>query len=100
MRDVLFETANESLPKKEKRAHKKWMTDDILKMMRERQKIRDRNSNEYKAMDRKIKEKCKETNVQFWKVTLGEIIHTDAMSGRKTSSAISSCIRAKDVASC
>ena len=34
LRDVLIETAEESLPKKEKSAHKKWMTDDILKMMR------------------------------------------------------------------
>src|SRR5438132_4142824 len=43
-----------------KRSENKWMTDEILNLMRERQTISERDSNEYKAANKIIKKICEE----------------------------------------
>ena len=43
-----------------KRSENKWMTDEILNLMRERQTISERDSNEYKTANKIIKKKCEE----------------------------------------
>ena len=42
VRDILVQTAQETLPTKERRVRQKWMTKEILLMMGNRQKVRDR----------------------------------------------------------
>ena len=42
MRDILIETAENILPKEKQRNRQKWMTEEILLMMEDRQKLSDR----------------------------------------------------------
>ena len=49
MRDILVETAENILPKEKKRKRdKKWMTEGILLMMEDRQKLSDRQGSGYR----------------------------------------------------
>ena len=60
MRDILIETAENILPKEKKRKRQKWMTEEILLMMEDRQKLRDRQGSGYRELDKLIKKKCRE----------------------------------------
>ncbi|XP_042883267.1 uncharacterized protein LOC122260182 [Penaeus japonicus] len=62
---ALVKGANATIPKQEKKNKNKWMTDEIIDMMKERQKIMNRKSLEYKKADRKIKKKCQK-NKEAW----------------------------------
>ncbi|XP_042862524.1 craniofacial development protein 2-like [Penaeus japonicus] len=62
---ALVEGANATIPKQEKKNKNKWMTDEIIDMMKERQKIMNRKSPEYKKADREIKKKCQK-NKEAW----------------------------------
>ena len=46
-REALVKTAREVIPKKEKKSEK-WITPDILGLMKKRQKVTDRYSHKYK----------------------------------------------------
>ena len=48
-----------------KRSENKWMTDEILNLMRERQAISERDSNEYKTANKIIKKKCEEAKHEW-----------------------------------
>ena len=48
-----------------KRSENKWMTDEILNLMRERQAISERDSNEYKTANKIIKKKCEEAKDEW-----------------------------------
>ncbi|XP_071947472.1 uncharacterized protein [Antedon mediterranea] len=108
MRDILVETAKESLPKKERRRKNKWVSEEILSMMRDRQKISSRSSKEYKDLDREIKQKCREAK-EKWLNTQCEEIESglennnhkiyqrlNEITGRKSGCSNSGCIKAKD----
>ena len=47
MRDILIETAENILCKEKKRKRQKWMTEEILLMMEDRQKLSDRQGSGY-----------------------------------------------------
>ena len=83
------------------------MTEEILRMMRRRQAIPQRNSDEYKQLHREIRKKCREANEEWLKSECSEIEkrkETDTkathkrikdLTGAKTCSS-SGCIRSKD----
>jgi len=56
---VKYGTAEEYVPKKERRSKNKWMTQEILSVMSDRQKIKNRDSQEYRDGDKLIKKKCR-----------------------------------------
>ena len=103
----VLETAKETIPKKTKQSTNKWMTEEILRMMRRRQAIPQRNSDEYKQLHREIRKKCREAKEEWLKNECAEIekgkeTDTKAMhkrikdlTGAKTCSS-SGCICSKD----
>ena len=106
-KEALVETAKETIPKKTKQSKNKWMTEEILRMMRRMQAIPQRNSGEYKQLHREIRKKCREAKEEWLKNECAEIekgkeTDTKAMhkrikdlTGAKTCS-LSGCIRSKD----
>ena len=107
MRNILIETAEVYCPKKEKINRKKWMTEDILAMMRSRQKVRNRQGSEYKEIDKNIKLKCRVAKEKWLNEQCEEIEsqlgndhnvykRINEISGRKLRCSNSGCIKAKD----
>ncbi|XP_063611050.1 uncharacterized protein LOC134784809 [Penaeus indicus] len=109
LKNTLVESAEETLPKKKKDKKQKWMTDEILSMMSSRQKIKNRESNECKDLDKRIKEKCTEAKENWLNRKCVEIERNlnsgndpnvykkiNEISNRKTGCSNSGCIRAKD----
>ena len=47
-KEALVETAKETIPKKTKQSKSKWMTEEILRMMRRKQAMSQKNSDAYK----------------------------------------------------
>src|SRR5438034_8620501 len=48
-----------------KRSENKWITDEIQNLMKERQKISEKDSNEYKTANKIIKKKCEEAKDEW-----------------------------------
>ena len=46
------------LPKKVRRAKQKWMTEEILEMMEERRKWKNRDNMKYRERDKKFRAEC------------------------------------------
>ncbi|XP_047494947.1 uncharacterized protein LOC125043038 [Penaeus chinensis] len=107
LKNALVVTAKEVIPKREKTSRRKWMTKEIMELMKKRQTIVKRNSEEYKQLDREIKIKCQEAKEAWVNAKCEEIEqskNTDPASmhkqikdlaGKKTCSS-SGCLRAKD----
>ena len=55
---ILAETAEEVLPKRVRRAKQKWMTEEILEMMEERRKWKNKDNMKYRERDKKIRAEC------------------------------------------
>eukprot|EP00794_Sanderia_malayensis_P018471 gene18471-20322_t len=106
LKKALVKTAQELLPKQKKSQRKKWMTDEILELIKKRQKI-SKGSVEYKEADRKIKSKCREAkeawinekceDIERYKNTEPSHMHKQIkeLAGKKACSS-SGCLRAKD----
>ncbi len=60
LKEALVTTAKQVIPKKESSSKNKWMTDEILELMKKRQQIFERRSLEYKTMSKQIGTKCRE----------------------------------------
>ena len=64
LKESITQAAEETIPKSQRKAKKKWMNDDILKMMDER-----RNSKQdrvaYKALNKQIMTKCNEAKEKW-----------------------------------
>ena len=107
MRDILIETAENILPKKRKRKRQKWMTEEILLMMEDRQKLNDRQGSGYRELDKQIKKKCREAKENWLNDQCAEVEdqfgnnhrvykRTNEISGRKSGCIGSGCIKAKE----
>jgi hypothetical protein len=83
------------------------MTEEILSMMSDRQKIKNRDSQEYKDADKRIKKKCREAKETWLDRECAEIEgqfgvnhkvyqKINEISGRKSGCSGSGCIKAKD----
>jgi len=108
VKNILVETAEVTIPKKEKKkSRNKWITGEILSMMSERQKIADRGCRKYRDLDREIKQKCREAKEKWLNDQCAEIeseIDTnhkvyrkiDELSGRRTGCSGSGCIKSRD----
>ena len=55
LKKSLVSAAEDVIPPQERKTHNKWMTEEILGLMGERQKISNRKSQEYREMDNVIK---------------------------------------------
>ena len=64
LQEILTTSAEKILPKQEKQAKQKWITQEILDLMKRRRKLQ-RNSFEYKALNNKIQRKCKEAKEKW-----------------------------------
>ena len=61
-RDVLVKTAREVILKKEKKSRNKWITPEILELMKKRQNVTDKYSHKCKTLVKEMKRKCTEAN--------------------------------------
>ncbi len=104
LRDAMVSTAEELILKKGKKSKNGWMTQDILNLMKERQKIKARNNQEYKDLDKEIKKRCLEAK-ETWLNRQCEEIEKEPTSaykkikeltGNRTCSS-SGCIKSKEV---
>ncbi|MCH9665805.1 MAG: hypothetical protein K0U41_08180 [Gammaproteobacteria bacterium] len=73
LKKVLVTTARGIIPKKEKQTKKKWMTNDILELMRKRQHNLNRESEGYKSLDKEIKTKCRDAKEEWLSLKCAEI---------------------------
>ena len=108
MRDILVETAEETLPKKEKKSKQRWMTEEILAKMSKRQKIKDRDGSQYRELDREIHDHCTKAKEEWLNKQCAEIERSfnandprvfkkvNELSGKKLRSSKSGCIKARD----
>ena len=59
LEEILTETARKVLPKRNEQAKQPWMTTEILNLMNQRRKYKNRNSSkQYTEIDKLIKQKC------------------------------------------
>ena len=63
---VVTEAAKETLPVQERRRKNPWMTQEIIDMMEERRKIRDRFTQDYRSLNRNIMKKCTEAKTKWY----------------------------------
>ena len=106
MENILVETAEECVPKKERRSKNKRMTQEILSMMNDRQKIKSRESQECRDADKLLKKKCREAKETWMDSECKEIEgqfgmnhkvyqRINEISGRNLGCSSSGCIKAK-----
>ena len=58
LKESMVSAAEDVILPQERKTHNKWMTEEILGLMGERQKISNRKSQEYREMDKVIKSEC------------------------------------------
>ena len=73
IRDILVETAEEYVPIKERKRRNKWLTEEILLMMKDKQKIGNRQCKKYRDLDKQIRQKCNEAKESCQKEQCAEI---------------------------
>ena len=107
MKNSINEAMIENIPKKPKRENKKWITEDILELMKERRQIKNVDEQKYKNLTKEIKKRCNEAKEKWLNDQCLEIqtkqnsdsryIHEKIreVTGRKTCSNIG-CIKSKD----
>ena len=93
----MVSTAEEVIPKKGKKSKNDWMTQTILNLMKERQKIKARNSQEYKDLDKEIKRRSLEAKETWLDRQCEEIAYKKKkeLTGNRTCSS-SGCIKSKE----
>ena len=107
-RDSLVESANKIIPKLAQISKNKWMTEEILDLMKDRQIINDRDSQEYRDMNKVIKKKCAEAKDEWLNANCKEIdnlknknsklMHKKIkeLSTKNTTCSSGGCIKGKD----
>ena len=73
LKEAMVTAAAEVLPKKERQRKAKWMTDEIVDLMRKRQQVQQRGNTEYKTLDKNIKDKCREAKESWLNDKCAEI---------------------------
>ena len=106
-KESIVPTVKEVMPTKNKQSKNKWITAEFLDLMRECQRVANKESIEYKTLDKLIASKCKQANeaslnkeceeIERFERTNTALMHKKikATSSRKTCSS-SGCIRSKD----
>ena len=105
IKESINEAITENVPKKTRKKHKKWMTNDILELMKERRQAKS-NVEKYKRSNEVIKKRCNEAKEKWLNEQCLEIernqnrdskyMHTKIkeLSGKKGCSS-SGCIKSK-----
>ena len=107
MRNILVETAEENVLTKERKRRNKWMTEEILLMMKDRQKIGNRQCKKYRDLDKQIRQKCNEAKESWLNEQCVEIENQfdknsnvyqriNEISGKKFGCSNPGCIKGKD----
>ena len=107
MRNILVQTAEEYVPIKQRKRRNKWMTEEILLMMKDRQKIGNRQCKKYRDRDKKIRQKCNEAKESWLNEQCAEIENLfdkksnvyqriNGISGKKSGCSNPGCIKGKD----
>lgn len=65
LQESLVGVANELIPREPQGRRQQWMTQDILELMEERRKFRNRTDNRYRELDRLIKRLCIERKEEW-----------------------------------
>ena len=65
LRSTLIEAAEKVLPRKERKAKRKWMTEEILEMMEERRKVKGQE-HLYQRWNRRIRQECKKAKEAYF----------------------------------
>ena len=102
-RSNLVNSVVETIPKIHKK-HQKWMTDEILNLMDDSRLAKGKNTQKYKELNQRVKEKCKEAKDNWWNDRYEELERDPATSPTKVKRMIdnsnscssSGCIKAKD----
>ena len=107
MKDSLNEVMEKNIPKKATKQHKKWMNQEILDLMEERRKKKNKET-EYKKLNKKVRNKCNEAKDKWINEQCKEIeqnqnkdskyMHSkiNEVSGNKKKCNSSGCIKSKD----
>jgi hypothetical protein len=72
MKSSILASAEEILPKVQTNKKKRWMTDDIIKLMEQR-RLKKSHPSEYKLIDKEIKKKCSEAKEKWLSEQCSEI---------------------------
>ncbi|CAF1480925.1 unnamed protein product [Didymodactylos carnosus] len=72
MKSSILASAEEILPKVQRDKKKRWMTDDIIKLMEQR-RLKKSHPSEYKLLDKEIKKKCSEAKEKWLNEQCSEI---------------------------
>ena len=106
-KESVVPTAIEIIPKKTKQDNNKWITAEILDLMQERREIVNKESTEYRAIDKQIQKMCKQEKETWINRECEEIERLERkntalmhkkiklLSNRRTCSS-SGCIKSKD----
>ena len=100
-------SGKEIIPTKEKTQKQTWMKQEILQKMKERQTISERDSDQYKALDREIRNDCRKAKEEWINEQCQEIEKCQTVDPtflykkvktltRKNFCSSSGCIKAKD----
>lgn len=73
IKDSMTSAAEEVLPKKKRERKQEWMTDEILRKMKERKEAKNRDAQKYKRLRREIDAMCVEAKENYWNEKCGEI---------------------------
>lgn len=65
-KEVILKTAAETIPREKRRKNKPWMKNEILDMMDIRRSIADRDSYEYRRMNKEINRRCREAKQKWY----------------------------------
>ena len=85
-KESVHEATKECTEKVQRKKHKEWMTDEILKMMEERRDLKNSASStveEYNQKDKEIKKACLQAKEAWFNEKCDEILRLDKCSNSK-----------------
>ena len=65
LKESITQAAEETIPKSQRKAKKKWMNEEILKMMDESRKSSKQDRDAYDALNKQITTKCNEAKEKW-----------------------------------
>ena len=82
LQGALVGAAEELIPREPQGRRQAWMTEDILELMEERRKFKNRSEDRYKELDRLIKRMCTERKEEWLQAKCDELEHLERMDSR------------------
>ena len=110
-KESIEKTTKDWIPKVERKRHKEWMNNDILKMMEERSKLKENGkTEEYDKKDKEIKKACRDAKEKWFNEICEELLlleknnnskemHAkvkEAIGAKKKKTRLQACIKDKE----